>query len=228
MSINLAKHAIKQGKSKANGGLAAQQQRQPKERVMLKTAGDEQKWRLGKLMANPKRPAPMPSLQNAANSGGPPVPREVNKNRHGSIAAASSGDFHVYRHDRRREIARQAYHEKVDKDSAADAKFEARVVANRAKEEEATRKRRAKRQRAKQNKAAAKRKREAEAETKAIFAAAGSGGGGGGGDGTDRERTGAPHAPSSIEAVLGTCTTAHALGRPLTEADVLGIIEGPK
>lgn len=63
----------------------------------------------------------------------------------GSSAGAGSGEFHVYRHLRRKEYARQRFIEEQAKKEEMDRKFKEMVEANKRKAEERTAKKRAKR-----------------------------------------------------------------------------------
>ncbi|BDA46114.1 probable PRKR-interacting protein 1 [Coccomyxa sp. Obi] len=63
----------------------------------------------------------------------------------GSNAGAGSGEFHMYRMARRREMMRQDRMEEEAKQKDLDAEFEAKQAALRQAEEEKTAKRRAKR-----------------------------------------------------------------------------------
>ena len=64
---------------------------------------------------------------------------------------AGSGEFHVYRHIRRREYNRQAYLGHMDEKSKLDEEFRQEREENIKKAEDKTAKKRAKRQRRKEN-----------------------------------------------------------------------------
>lgn len=100
----------------------------------------------------------VPYEQAAAASGGEPkafVQPEKVVNPYGSTAGAGSGDFHVYRHARNRELQRQKNMELSAQEQEAEEKFQKEQAANKQWEEERTAKRRKKRER---QKSAKKRK----------------------------------------------------------------------
>ena len=70
-------------------------------------------------------------------------------NPYGSTAGAGSGDFHVYRHARNRELKRQHDMEQSAEEQEAEEKFQREQEDNRQWEEERTAKRRRKREREK-------------------------------------------------------------------------------
>eukprot|EP00069_Balaena_mysticetus_P014882 bmy_22427T0 len=63
----------------------------------------------------------------------------------GSSAGAGSGEFHVYRHLRRREYQRQDYMDAMAEKQKLDAEFQKRLEKNKIAAEEQTAKRRKKR-----------------------------------------------------------------------------------
>lgn len=115
--------------------------------VVPKNAYDVQRLKLERLMEHPDRPVVIPE---------PPKPRaphdapEFVRNVMGSSAGAGSGEFHVYRHLRRKEYARQKHIDQRAHEDQLDAEFRERVERNRREAEERTAKKRAKRQRRKQ------------------------------------------------------------------------------
>jgi hypothetical protein len=90
---------------------------------------------------------------SSATSGGESsrafVAPEKVVNPYGSTAGAGSGEFHVYRHARNRELQRQKYMELSARDQAAEDEYQAQLRQNAIWEEERTAKRRKKRERQK-------------------------------------------------------------------------------
>eukprot|EP00581_Thalassiosira_minuscula_P007891 CAMPEP_0183706772 /NCGR_PEP_ID=MMETSP0737-20130205/3521_1 /TAXON_ID=385413 /ORGANISM="Thalassiosira miniscula, Strain CCMP1093" /LENGTH=136 /DNA_ID=CAMNT_0025934275 /DNA_START=110 /DNA_END=516 /DNA_ORIENTATION=+ len=87
---------------------------------------------------------------SAADRG--PVVAEKVDNPYGSTAGAGSGEFHVYRHARAREMARW---KKINADEAemkAEEEFQQKLAQDTRAEEDKTEKRRRKRERAKEAK----------------------------------------------------------------------------
>lgn len=68
---------------------------------------------LSKLMADPAKEVKIPAAPTTEKTLRPP--REMMKNVSGSSAGAGSGDFHVYKHARRREYERIKLMESADK-----------------------------------------------------------------------------------------------------------------
>ncbi|PNF40869.1 PRKR-interacting protein 1-like protein [Cryptotermes secundus] len=138
--------------------------------VIARTAYDLQRLKLEKLMKNvvcnlnlfsdvyynlnvihvwKEKPAPIPEGPKEKNM--PHVPDFV-RNVMGSSAGAGSGEFHVYRHLRRKEYARQKFiQEKGEKELLEEA-YHLKIEENRKAAEERTAKKRAKRLKKKGNK----------------------------------------------------------------------------
>lgn len=115
--------------------------------VVPKTAYDVQRIKLERLMEHPERPVVIPEPAKPRQPHDAP---EFVRNVMGSSAGAGSGEFHVYRHLRRKEYARQKYIDQSAVQDQLDVEFRERVERNRREAEERTAKKRAKRQRRKQ------------------------------------------------------------------------------
>mmetsp|Transcript_16387 Transcript_16387/g.24165 ORF Transcript_16387/g.24165 Transcript_16387/m.24165 type:complete len:247 (-) Transcript_16387:383-1123(-) len=81
-------------------------------------------------------------------------------NPYSSTAGAGSGEFHVYRHARAREIARLESLDRAEEEELAEQEFQTKISANEKQDRERTDKRRKKRQREKE----AKRRKKALAD----------------------------------------------------------------
>jgi len=112
----------------------------------VRSAADLQRIRLEKLMANPEKPAfiPPPSREKSF-----PAPPEFVRNVMGSSAGAGSGEFHVYRHIRRREYARQQFLDQMSEKDRLDYEYKERLEQNKRITEEKAAKKRSKRQKSK-------------------------------------------------------------------------------
>nr|XP_031835228.1 PRKR-interacting protein 1 homolog [Nomia melanderi] len=115
--------------------------------VVAKNAIDLQRLKLQKLMKNPEKPVILPERPKAKST--PTVPEFV-RNVMGSSAGAGSGEFHVYRHLRRKEYARQKFIQEKGRKELLDAEYHLKLEENKRIAEEITAKKRAKRQKKKQ------------------------------------------------------------------------------
>lgn len=122
--------------------------------IIAKTVAEEQRLKLERLMRNPDKPAPLPDRPKEWNPRAPP---EFVRDVMGSSAGAGSGEFHVYRHLRRREYQRQDFLDKMADKCAADIRYLDKVEQNKVDADERTAKRRKKREKLKQKKLLAKK-----------------------------------------------------------------------
>lgn len=119
-----------------------------KQKFVVRTPTDVQRIKLEKLMANPTKEIIIQPIQGRKSSD-PSVPSFV-RNVMGSSAGAGSGEFHVYRHLRRKEFARQKQIEQKSKREEMDEAFENKLLQNKSQAEERTARKRAKRLKKKQ------------------------------------------------------------------------------
>ncbi|KAM9703425.1 PRKR-interacting protein 1 homolog [Menidia menidia] len=145
MAANTQKNNNKPGKS---GGKEAQAL------IIPKTPAEEQRLKLERLMRNPEKVAPIPDRQKEWKPRAPP---EFVRDVMGSSAGAGSGEFHVYRHLRRREYQRQDFLDKMAEIQNKDERYMERLEQNKLAAEERTAKRRKKREKLKQKKLMAKK-----------------------------------------------------------------------
>ncbi|XP_050533022.1 PRKR-interacting protein 1 homolog [Daktulosphaira vitifoliae] len=114
---------------------------------IIKNATDLQRLKLERLMKNPDKPVYIPEPRSEKKT--PHVPDFV-RNVMGSSAGAGSGEFHVYRHLRRKEYARQKHIQlKAEKELLEEA-YKQKILENKQMAEERTAKKRAKRLKRKQ------------------------------------------------------------------------------
>ncbi|XP_027219090.1 PRKR-interacting protein 1 homolog [Penaeus vannamei] len=132
--------------------------------TVVRNATDLQRLKLEKLMKNSEKLAFIPDRPKDKKFSDP---AEFVRNVMGSSAGAGSGEFHVYRHIRRREYARQEFlNQMKDKDNL-NHEYHEKIEENRRALEAKTAKKRAKRQRQKE-KQAAKRQKLKEMKKKGI------------------------------------------------------------
>ncbi|MCJ8748772.1 hypothetical protein PDJAM_G00168550 [Pangasius djambal] len=134
--------------------------------IIAKTPAEEQRLKLEKLMRNPDKPAPIPERPKEWTPRAAP---EFVRDVMGSSAGAGSGEFHVYRHLRRREYQRQDFLDQMSEKQKLDEDYQEKMKENQQAAEERTAKRRKKREKLKQKKLMAKkakqeRKTQAESE----------------------------------------------------------------
>uniref|UniRef100_A0A8D2ZT87 PRKR-interacting protein 1 n=1 Tax=Scophthalmus maximus TaxID=52904 RepID=A0A8D2ZT87_SCOMX len=133
-------------------GKAAGKESQPL--IIAKTPAEEQRLKLERLMRNPDKLAPIPDRPKEWNPRAPP---EFVRDVMGSSAGAGSGEFHVYRHLRRREYQRQDFLDKMAGKFDKDLEYLDKVELNKEAADERTAKRRKKREKLKRKKLLAKK-----------------------------------------------------------------------
>ncbi|KAK5640958.1 hypothetical protein RI129_009505 [Pyrocoelia pectoralis] len=111
--------------------------------TIIRNATDLQRLKLEKLMKHPDKPILLP--EKPKDRGVPVVPEFV-RNVMGSSAGAGSGEFHVYRHLRRKEYARQKYMREKGERDRLDDEYHKKLEDNKKKAADRTAKKRAKRQ----------------------------------------------------------------------------------
>ncbi|XP_077408191.1 PRKR-interacting protein 1 homolog [Vanacampus margaritifer] len=144
----MAAHEQKNNKTAKPGGKGGQPL------VIAKTAAEEQRLKLERLMRNPDKPATIPDRPKEWNPRAPP---EFVRDVMGSSAGAGSGEFHVYRHLRRREYQRQDFLDKMSVKQNKEQAYLDKVEQNQREAEERTEKRRKKREKRKQKMLMAKK-----------------------------------------------------------------------
>ncbi|XP_066259413.1 PRKR-interacting protein 1 homolog [Euwallacea similis] len=116
--------------------------------VIVKNTADYQRMKLEKLMKNPEKPVIIP--ERPKERGAPHIPDFV-RNVMGSSAGAGSGEFHVYRHLRRKEYARQKYMEEKARREKLDNDYKQKLEDNKRLCDERTAKKREKRLKKRKN-----------------------------------------------------------------------------
>ncbi|XP_047244712.1 PRKR-interacting protein 1 homolog [Girardinichthys multiradiatus] len=144
----MAAHTQKNNKAGKSGGKEAQPL------ILPKTPAEEQRLKLERLMRNPDKAAPIPE---GPKEWAPRAPPEFVRDVMGSSAGAGSGEFHVYRHLRRREYQRQDFLDKISEKQEKDVDYLQKLEQNKQAAEERTAKRRKKREKLKQKKLLAKK-----------------------------------------------------------------------
>ncbi|XP_054263926.1 PRKR-interacting protein 1 homolog [Macrosteles quadrilineatus] len=140
------------------GGISSDEDSKP---TVAKTPVELQRFKLEKLMKNPKHQSLMCSFthlkdkpvvipERVKEKKMPHVPEFV-RNVMGSSAGAGSGEFHVYRHLRRKEYARQKFIQEKSEKQLLEEAYHQKLLDNMQAAEERTAKKRAKRLRKKQN-----------------------------------------------------------------------------
>jgi len=109
--------------------------------VSIKSTADYQRMKLERLMANPDKPVMIPSKPKERNQQAPP---DFVRNIMGSRAGAGSGEFHVYRHLRRKEYARQKNIQEQAKKEELEVEFRKKVEERQKSADEKAAKRKAK------------------------------------------------------------------------------------
>ncbi|XP_055857637.1 PRKR-interacting protein 1 homolog [Episyrphus balteatus] len=141
---NLVERTSKHKKDNADND----NEEEKKKRPIIKSATDLQRLKLEKLMKNPDKPVIIPESPREKDYM-QTVPSFV-RNVMGSSAGAGSGEFHVYRHLRRKEYARQkCIHAKSIREQLDD-EYQSKLEKNRLEADAKTAKKRAKRLKKKQ------------------------------------------------------------------------------
>ncbi|XP_022648199.1 PRKR-interacting protein 1 homolog [Varroa jacobsoni] len=125
----------------------AKKEREKQEVVVVRTARDAQRLQLDRLMRHPEKEVHIPERRQ--ENRGHKVPEFV-RNVMGSSAGAGSGEFHVYRQLRKKEITRVKLMEELAEKERLDNEFAARLAAKEKAAEEKTARKRAKRNKKKQ------------------------------------------------------------------------------
>ncbi|XP_026871667.1 PRKR-interacting protein 1 homolog [Electrophorus electricus] len=137
--------AVPQANAKAGKPLGKESQ----PLIIPKTPAEEQRLKLERLMRNTDKPAPIPERPKEWNPRAPP---EFVRDVMGSSAGAGSGEFHVYRHLRRREYQRQDFLDRMSEKQKMDEDYLEKVKENQKAADERTAKRRKKREKLKHKK----------------------------------------------------------------------------
>ena len=120
-----------------------------------RSLSDVQRIKIDKMMSNPDKQMSIPS---ARKERALPPPPEFNRHVMGSTAGAGSGDFHTYRHIRRRNQVREEISDRKSREEDAKEEFQKRLKQNYLETESKTAKNRTKRQKQKERKKKMKEK----------------------------------------------------------------------
>jgi len=108
---------------------------------------ESQRRKIEKMMADPEKFADLPETSNSRKKYEPP---DFVRNVMGSSAGAGSGEFHVYRHLRRKELSRLKELEEMSHSEKLDQEFKKRLEESKQKARERTLKKKMKRDRKRQ------------------------------------------------------------------------------
>ncbi|KAL9546934.1 hypothetical protein MBANPS3_006425 [Mucor bainieri] len=114
---------------------------------------EEQQEKLNRLFQKIDKPVYIPERPVEKNQL--QAPKDFVRNVSGSSAGAGSGDFHVYRAQRRREYARMKNMDDQERKEKEDKEYNEKLRRLREEDEERTAKKRAKRQKRNKNKKSA-------------------------------------------------------------------------
>ncbi|KAL0138399.1 hypothetical protein V8B55DRAFT_1564612 [Mucor lusitanicus] len=116
----------------------------PKKNRHIITPLEEQQEKLNRLFQKIDKPVYIPERPVEKNEL--QAPKDFVRNVSGSSAGAGSGDFHVYRAQRRREYARMKNMDDQERKEKEDKEYSEKLRRLREEDEERTAKKRAKRQ----------------------------------------------------------------------------------